>query len=249
LGHDDRLRWFTEPCGLTDARVLRVSSPFDYKRQGVLFVPRDMVPPQDPTHTEHVASLAEQVVSALGGRTLVLTTTLKALRQIGEHLREAFDADGPIEVLVQGEGSKRELMERFRLEDHPEDKTGRVLIASASFWEGFDVPGQALQAVIIDKLPFPPPNDPLVEARSKVLQAQGRKPFTDYFIPEAVVALRQGAGRLIRRETDKGVLVVCDSRLVTTGYGKALMNALPDMARVSSSELMLEALRRLRASA
>jgi ATP-dependent DNA helicase DinG len=246
LGHDDRLRWFTEPCGLTQARVLRVSSPFDYKRQGVLFVPRDMVPPQDSSHTEQVAALAEQVVKALGGRTLILTTTLRALRQIGDHLRQALDEDGQIEVLVQGEGSKRQLMERFRQEDDDAAQSGRVLVASASFWEGFDVPGQALQAVIIDKLPFPPPNDPLVEARSKELQAQGRKPFTDYFIPEAAVSLRQGAGRLIRRETDKGVLVVCDSRLVTTGYGKALMNALPDMARVSSTELLLDALRRLR---
>jgi len=102
---------------------------------------------------------------------------------------------------------------------------------------------------VIDKLPFPPPNDPLVEARSKNLQSQGRKPFTDYFIPEAAVSLKQGAGRLIRRETDKGVLVVCDHRLVSTGYGKTLMQALPDMARVSSTELLLEALRRLRAQA
>jgi ATP-dependent DNA helicase DinG len=246
LGHDDRLRWFTEPCGLTAAKVLRVSSPFDYKRQAVLFVPRDMVSPQDPQHTEQVGQLAEQVVRALQGRTLVLTTTLRALRQIGDHLRQAFAESNTIEVLIQGEGSKRELMERFRQEPTGSG-AGMVLVASASFWEGFDVPGQALQAVVIDKLPFPPPNDPLVEARSKSLQSQGRKPFTEYFIPEAAVSLKQGAGRLIRRETDKGVLVVCDHRLVSTGYGKSLMQALPDMARVSSTELLLEALRRLRA--
>jgi ATP-dependent DNA helicase DinG len=249
LGHDDRLSWFTEPCGLSAAKVLRVSSPFDYKRQAVLFVPRDMASPQDPEHTEQVAQLAEQVVKALKGRTLVLTTTLRALRQIGEHLRQAFAESPSIEVLIQGEGSKRELMERFRQESQGSDSVGMVLVASASFWEGFDVPGQALQAVVIDKLPFPPPNDPLVEARSKNLQSQGRKPFTDYFIPEAAVSLKQGAGRLIRRETDKGVLVVCDHRLVSTGYGKTLMQALPDMARVSSTELLLEALRRLRAQA
>jgi ATP-dependent DNA helicase DinG len=247
LGHDDRLRWFTEPCGLTSAKVLRVSSPFDYKRQAVLFVPRDMAAPQDPQHTEQVSQLVEQVVRALHGRTLVLTTTLRALRQIGDHLRQAFAEASTIEVLIQGEGSKRELMERFRQESTGADRPGMVLVASASFWEGFDVPGQALQAVVIDKLPFPPPNDPLVEARAKSLQSQGRKPFTEYFIPEAAVSLKQGAGRLIRRETDKGVLVVCDHRLVTTGYGKSLMQALPDMARVSSPELLLEALRRLRA--
>jgi len=121
-----------------------------------------------------------------------------------------------------------------------------VLVASASFWEGFDVPGQALQAVVIDKLPFPPPNDPLVEARSQALQAKGKRPFVDYFIPEAAVSLKQGAGRLIRRESDKGVLVVCDQRLLTTAYGKLLMAALPDMARVSERSVLLQALERLR---
>ena len=246
LGHEDQLRWFTEPCGLSHARVLRVNSPFDYKRQAVLFVPRDMVPPQDPSHTEQVSLLAQQVVAALGGRTLVLTTTLRALRSIGEHLKQAFEDNPGLEVLIQGEGSKRELMDRFRDESDEQTPVGRVLVAAASFWEGFDVPGQALQAVIIDKLPFPPPNDPMVQARSDDLKAQGRKPFTDYFIPEAAVALRQGAGRLIRRETDRGALIVCDSRLVTTGYGKVLMQTLPDMARVSSTELLLDALRRLR---
>ncbi len=248
LGHDDRLSWFTEPCGLQSAQVLRVQSPFDYKRQGVLFVPRDMVPPQDPKHTVEVAALARQVVETLGGRTLVLTTTLRALRQIGDHLREALQGRD-IEVLVQGEGSKSELMARFRSGaggGPGQSERGFVLVASASFWEGIDVPGAALQAVVIDKLPFPPPNDPLVEARSKQLESQGRRPFTDYFIPEAAVSLKQGAGRLIRRETDRGVLVVCDSRLATTGYGKGLMNALPDLSRISSLDVLLEALRRLK---
>ena len=250
LGHDERLSWFTEPCGLQSARVLRVQSPFDYKRQGVLFVPRDMVPPQDPTHTAEVAALAQQVVQALGGRTLVLTTTLRALRQIGEHLKLSLEGQG-IEVLVQGEGSKRELIERFRMGAGRADAGGQgasgcVLVASASFWEGIDVPGSALQAVVIDKLPFPPPNDPLVQARAKQLESQGRRPFSDYFIPEAAVSLKQGAGRLIRRETDRGVLVVCDSRLATTGYGKGLMKALPDLSRLSSVDVLLEALRRLK---
>jgi ATP-dependent DNA helicase DinG len=245
LGHDESLSWFTEPCGLQSARVLRVQSPFDYKRQGVLLVPKDMVPPQDPGHSQAVAVLSEQVARLLGGRTLVLTTTLRALRHIGEHLQQSLGEE--VEVLVQGQGSKRELMSLFRRGDGEQGK-GFVLVASASFWEGFDVPGDALQAVIIDKLPFPPPNDPLVEARSKQLESQGRRPFSDYFIPEAAVALKQGAGRLIRRETDRGVLVVCDSRLVHTGYGKTLMQALPDMSRISSTDLLFEALRRLRAS-
>ena len=244
LGDDATLRWFTEPCGLADARVLKVQSPFNYAKQAVLFVPREVVRPNDPQHTPQVAALAEKIVRALGGRTLVLTTTLRALRQIGETLRQQL-ADAPgLEVLVQGEGSKRELMDRFRAGD-ADSQRGCVLVASATFWEGFDVPGEALQAVIIDKLPFPPPNDPMVEARGKRLEAQGRSPFNHYFLPEAVVALKQGAGRLIRRETDKGVLVVCDNRLITTGYGRRLMDALPPMARASSEPALMEGLRRL----
>ena len=117
-----------------------------------------------------------------------------------------------------------------------------MLVASASFWEGIDFPGDSLQLVIIDKLPFPPPNDPLVEARSKLLESQGRSAFSDYFLPEAAVALKQGAGRLIRRETDHGVLVVCDSRLVSMGYGRRLMKALPPMKRLASEQELLDQL-------
>ena len=244
LGDDPALRWFTEPCGLESARVLQVSSPFDYPRQAVLFVPRDMVLPSDPQHSQQVGELATQVVRVLGGRTLVLTTTLRALQSIGEQLQQSFVEDARVQVLVQGQGSKRELMERFR---EGSDHAGRgcVLVASATFWEGFDVPGEALQAVIIDKLPFPPPNDPVVQARTERLNEQGRSPFKDYFLPEAAVSLKQGAGRLIRRETDRGVLVVCDTRLSTTGYGRRLMAALPPMAKVSSQDVLLEGLSRL----
>jgi ATP-dependent DNA helicase DinG len=172
---------------------------------------------------------------------LVLTTTLRALRAIGELMKQQLDGSD-IDVLVQGEWPKRYLMDRFRAGADASEK-GCVLVASATFWEGFDVPGDALQLVIIDKLPFPPPNDPLVEARSKRLEAQGRSSFNDYFVPEAVVALKQGAGRLIRRETDEGVLVVCDNRLVTTGYGRRLLNGLPPMRRIESDEALRQSLR------
>jgi len=243
LGDDEQLRWFTEPCGLESARVLQVSSPFDYPRQAVLFVPRDMVVPSDSQHSAQVGGLATRIARVLGGRTLVLTTTLRALQSIGEQLQQAFAEDAQVEVLVQGQGSKRELMERFRQGEV--GGRGCVLVASATFWEGFDVPGDALQAVVIDKLPFPPPNDPVVQARSERLTQQGRSPFKDYFLPEAAVSLKQGAGRLIRRETDRGVLVVCDPRLSTTGYGRRLMSALPPMAKVSSEAVLLEGLARL----
>jgi ATP-dependent DNA helicase DinG len=240
LGDDPRLRWFTEPCGLESATVLRVSSPFDYPAQASLYVPRDIVRPNDPAHSAQVATIASDAVRRLGGRTLVLTTTLRALRAIGDAMKQQLEGSG-VEVLVQGEWPKRHLMERFR-EGAKVGEGGCVLVASATFWEGFDVPGDALQLVIIDKLPFPPPNDPLVEARSKRLEAQGRSPFNDYFVPEAVVALKQGAGRLIRTESDQGVLVLCDNRLVTTGYGRRLIAALPPMHQLQTAEALVQSL-------
>ena len=141
--------------------------------------------------------------------------------------------EGAIEVLLQGQWPKRRLMERFR-QGGTEGQRGCVLVASASFWEGFDVPGEALQLVIIDKLPFPPPNDPLVQARTHRLEAQGLNPFNDYFVPEAAIALKQGSGRLIRQTNDHGVLVVCDVRLISKGYGRRIVAALPSMRRLSS---------------
>jgi len=240
LGDDPRLRWFTEPCGLESATVLRVSSPFDYPAQAALFVPRDIVRPNDPAHSNQVALIAIEAVRRLGGRTLVLTTTLRALRAIGDVMKQQLEGSS-VEVLVQGEWPKRHLMTRFR-EGATAGGQGCVLVASATFWEGFDVPGDALQLVVIDKLPFPPPNDPLVEARSKRLEAQGRSPFNDYFVPEAVVALKQGAGRLIRTESDQGVLVLCDNRLVTTGYGRRLLAALPPMRQLANAEALAQSL-------
>ena len=235
LGDEATLRWFTEPCGLRDARILRVQSPFDYQRQAALYVPRDLPKPADPAHGPQVAALVGRLVRTLGGRTLVLTTTLKALRTISEALSQHFDGDSDIQILVQGQGPKRELMERFR-HARVDGGPGCVLVASASFWEGIDIPGDALQLVVIDKLPFPPPNDPLVEARSGRLQAAGRSAFNDYFIPEAAVALKQGAGRLVRRESDRGVLVLCDTRLTSMGYGRRLLAALPPMRRLASEQ-------------
>lgn len=248
LGAEPSLSWFTQPCGLTHARVLQVKSPFNYAKQAVLLVPKNMVLPSDAKHSEQVSELSAKVIKILGGKTLVLTTTLRALKDIAQRLKDLLKEHPHIEVLVQGEGSKIELMQRFRgPADH--EQGGFVLVASASFWEGFDVPGDALQAVIIDKLPFPPPNDPMVEARSKRLESEGKSAFNSYFLAEAGVSLKQGAGRLIRRESDKGVLVVCDTRLSTTGYGKRLMAALPPMARVSDEEALLEGLKRLTKSA
>ncbi|WP_284335480.1 ATP-dependent DNA helicase [Comamonas sp. NoAH] len=231
LGDDDDLRWFTETCGLRQAQVLKVESPFDYKHQAVLYVPEEFPEPsQQVAHSTAVAKLAGDGAAVLGGRTLVLTTTLKALEAIGTQLQQRFGMFEPIDVLVQGQGPKHVLMERFRADKL--NGRGCVLVASSTFWEGVDIPGDALQLVVIDKLPFPPPDDPLVEARSRQLESVGRSPFFDYMLPEAAMALKQGAGRLIRRETDKGILVVADTRLRTKGYGKRLVQALPPMHRV-----------------
>ena len=244
LGDDQDLRWFTETCGLRDAQVLRVESPFDYAHQAVLYVPQDFPEPaQQAVHSAAVAQLAGDGAAVLGGRTLVLTTTLKALEAIGAQLQQRFGMFDALEVLVQGQGPKHVLMERFRA--GTVQGRGCVLVASSTFWEGVDIPGDALQLVVIDKLPFPPPDDPLVEARSRQLEAVGRSPFADYMLPEAAMALKQGAGRLIRRETDTGILVVADTRLRTKAYGRRLVQALPPMHRIGTHEAWEQALQAL----
>ncbi|PUE22531.1 helicase [Limnohabitans sp. MMS-10A-192] len=244
LGDEPSLRWFTQPCGLTSARVMQVGSPFDYASQACLYVPEHFPKPGDPSHVQHVAQLVTEAVTALGGRTLVLTTTLNAMRSIGEHLQSRLDASSHIEVLVQGQSPKRRLMERFR-EGASEGRAGCILVASASFWEGFDVPGEALQLVVIDKLPFPPPGDPLFEARSQRITREGGSAFADHALPEAAVTLKQGAGRLIRSESDQGILVVCDSRLSSMSYGRRLVRGLPPMRRLSDHKAFLDAVAQL----
>jgi ATP-dependent DNA helicase DinG len=241
LGDDAQLSWFTEPCGLADAEILKVQSPFNYAEQAGIYVPRSFPKPADPQHSQAVAELVAKAADIIGGRALVLTTTLKALRAISDALKLQFRDSQIIEILVQGQLPKRELMERFRVGDQC-GRPGCILVASASFWEGIDVPGDALQLVVIDKLPFPPPSDPMVEARSIQLEQAGKSSFSSYSLPEAAVALKQGAGRLIRRESDQGLLVVCDSRLVSMGYGKRLLAALPAMKTIASEADFLDAL-------
>jgi ATP-dependent DNA helicase DinG len=194
-------------------------------------VPQRFPKPNDSGHPAAVARLAARCAIALGGRSFVLTTTLRALQQIASQLRDELARQGSeIQVLVQGESPKRTLMQSFM------SRPASVLVGSQSFWEGIDVPGEALQCVIIDKLPFPPPNDPLVEARVKQLEAAGRNPFMEHFVAEAAISLKQGGGRLIRSETDRGLLVVCDPRMAQMQYGKRLRAALPPMKPVASEE-------------
>ena len=229
LGHDARMAWFVDSCGLADAECVQVPSPFDYARQSALFIPTHFAAPSDPDHSQQVAELAARGARILGGRTLVLTTSLRAMRSIGEALRASRTGSDALQVLVQGESPKRELLERFSTAG-----ACAVLVASAGFWEGIDIPGEALQLLVIDKLPFAPPDDPVQQARAKRLEGSGRNAFTALQLPQAAVALKQGAGRLIRRENDQGVLVVCDVRLRQKGYGTRLLAALPPMLRLET---------------
>lgn len=242
LGDDEALSWFTSTTGLEDAEHLRVGSPFDYAENARAWVPTELPLPNAAGHSAAVGALAARCAGALGGRTFVLTTTLRALPLVADALAaQAAEQGHELRVLVQGSEPRRALLQRFG------DGRGCVLVGSQSFWEGIDMPGEALQCVFIDKLPFPPPGDPLVEARVRQLRAQGRNPFDDYFVAEAAVSLKQGAGRLIRTESDRGLLVVCDPRLRRMGYGRRLLAALPPMGMLDDEAQALEWLARLAA--
>ena len=245
LGNDAQLSWFTEPCGLRGARVLTVDSPFDYPNHAALYVPQAFAAVGSAQHSQQTAQLVLDAAQRIGGRTLVLTTTLRALQAISESLRTALGLFADLDVLVQGEAPKLALVERFTAAGAARSQRGAILVASATFWEGVDLPGDVLQLVVIDKLPFPPPDDPLVEARSRRLESVGRAAFHDYMLPEAAMALKQGAGRLIRSETDRGVLVVCDPRLLNKSYGMELIAALPPMRMLGSAQEFEAALKQL----
>ncbi len=228
LGDDDALSWFSSSTGLDDAAKLRLGSPFDYPRHARLWLPRRLPKPNEAVHPQAVGMVGARCAGALGGRTFVLTTTLRVLPAIAEALRAHAASRGhTLTVLVQGSEPRRALLQRYG------DGAGCVLVGSHSFWEGIDMPGDALQCVVIDKLPFPPPNDPLVEARVRQLRSAGRNPFEDYFVAEAAVSLKQGAGRLIRTERDRGLLVVCDTRMWQMPYGQRLVASLPPMQAVA----------------
>ena len=241
LGDDADLTWFTATTGLEDAVTLRLGSPFDYAAHARLFVPSGFPKPSQPGHAVAVATLAAHCAAALGGRSFVLTTTLRALPVVAETLRTELEAAGAghIDVLVQGTQPKRALLQRFLA------NPASVLVGSQTFWEGIDVPGDALQCVLIDKLPFPPPSDPLIEARVKRLESQGRNSFNECFVADAAVSLKQGAGRLIRSETDRGLLVICDPRMARMPYGARLRAALPPMAVLTEESAALDWLTQL----
>ena len=217
---------FTSRLGMDEARTMSLASPFEYENQALLYVPRDLPAPQSLDFQCAFVERLLPLIVASQGHALVLCTTLKAVENIAGLLADALDDQGlSWPVMRQGNGTRRDLLERFRTTEHA------ILVGSASFWEGIDVQGEQLTLVAIDKLPFAPPDDPVLDARIKACRALGGNPFMEYQLPEAAIALKQGAGRLIRSETDWGVLMVGDTRLVDKPYGKPLWRGLPPFAR------------------
>ena len=210
---------FTRELGVEAAQTARWESPFQFRSQALLYLPKGLPEPSDPAFTDAVIEAAFPVLQASGGRAFLLFTTLRALRRAHELLRGRID----FPLLVQGTGSRSDLLARFR-------KLGNaVLLGSASFWEGVDVRGDALSLVVIDKLPFAPPDDPVLAARIDSMKSAGRNPFNELQVPQAVLQLKQGAGRLIRDENDRGVLMLCDPRLISKPYGSRILRSLPPM--------------------
>ncbi|WP_432259917.1 ATP-dependent DNA helicase [Cupriavidus sp. TMH.W2] len=232
---------YAAQLGLDKDRSLTLPSPFDYAKQGLLYVPRDMPAPQSPQFTDAVVQAALPLIEAAGGRTFLLCTTLRAVQRASDLLYDAFAERGlNLPLLVQGQASRTELLDRFR------ELGNAVLVGSQSFWEGVDVRGEALSLVIIDKLPFAPPDDPVLAARMEVLQKKGLSPFAVHQLPHAVITLKQGAGRLIRSESDRGVLAIFDTRLVEKPYGRQIWQSLPPFTRTRDAATVVRFLESLR---
>ncbi len=222
----DRFEHFIDRMGLEDALTEHWDSPFDFRRQALLYLPTTMPAPSERRYTEAVIEAAVPVLQASGGRAFLLFTSHRALQEAEQLLTNRL----PFPLLVQGSAPRAELLNRFRALGNA------VLLGTASFWEGVDVRGEALSCVIIDKLPFASPGDPVLQARLEAIREQGGNPFRDYQLPQAVLTLKQGAGRLIRDSTDRGILMLCDPRLLEKSYGKIFLDSLPPMPRTRSLE-------------
>jgi ATP-dependent DNA helicase DinG len=214
---------YNQEMGLASAQTACWDSPFNFAEQALLYVPMDLPEPHHRLYIDQVVQAALPVLRASRGRAFFLCTSLRAMQRVHELLLQADEFDFPL--LLQGQGSRSFLLDRFRSLDHA------VLIGSQSFWEGVDVRGDALSLVIIDKLPFASPDDPVLSARIEKMNNEGRNAFMEYQLPRTVINLKQGAGRLIRDETDRGVLMICDPRLITKAYGKQIWQSLPPMKR------------------
>lgn len=217
---------FQQAMGLITAQSLCCSSPFDFSHQALLYVPTHLPYPKDHSYIECVVNAALPILRASHGRAFFLCTSLRAMQQVYELLQARFQQDQlDFPLLLQGQGSRTAMLERFR------EFGNAILIGSQSFWEGVDVRGEALSLVIIDKLPFASPDDPVLSARIDKINKEGRNAFMEYQLPRAIINLKQGAGRLIRDENDRGVLMICDPRLISQPYGKRIWQSLPPMKR------------------
>ncbi len=217
---------YQSQMGLAEAESLYLQSPFDYEKQALLYAPANMPDPNSAEYINAVAIAALPVIQASQGRAFVLCTSLRAMREVYALLKDAFGSHGmEYPLLLQGDSTRTELLDRFRAHGNA------ILVGSQSFWEGVDVRGEALSVVIIDKIPFAPPDDPVLSARIDKLNAEGKNAFMEYQLPYSVITLKQGAGRLIRDERDRGVLMICDPRLITKSYGKRIWQSLPPFKR------------------
>lgn len=221
LSVNEQMGHFTERLGLNKAKTLLLASPFDYANQALLCVPRFLPSPNQPGGARQLARMLRPLIEANQGRCFFLCTSHQMMRELAEEFRATLT----LPVLLQGETSKGQLLAQFV------EAGNALLVATSSFWEGVDVRGDALSCVIIDKLPFTSPDDPLLKARIEDCRLRGGDPFNDVQLPDAVITLKQGVGRLIRDTDDRGVLVICDNRLVMRPYGEVFLNSLPPTPR------------------
>jgi ATP-dependent DNA helicase DinG len=233
LAVNGNFKHYAHEMGLWDADHAAWESPFSYKKQAVLYVPQGLPDPNSRDYTSAVVERALPLLKLSQGRAFLLFTSLRAMREAHDLLNARLPAMGlKYPLLLQGEGTRTELLERFRT------LPNAILVASQTFWEGIDVKGEQLQLVVIDKLPFAPPDDPVLAARVDKINRAGRNAFMEYQLPRAAITLKQGAGRLIRDEQDYGVLMIADPRLVDKPYGKQIWNALPPMLRTRELDVV-----------
>ncbi len=226
LAVNGKFEHFKHELGLWDAQTALWDSPFDYKQQAALYVPQNMPDPNAADYTRAVVDAAWPLLQLTQGHAFLLFTSLRAMREAHELIAARLKEDKlDWPVFLQGQGSRTEILDNFRRAPNA------VLVASQTFWEGIDVKGQQLSLVVIDKLPFAPPDDPVLSARIEQMKKAGRNAFIEYQLPYAAITLKQGAGRLIRDETDTGILMIADNRLVEKQYGKLVWNSLPPMYR------------------
>ncbi|HCG8268884.1 TPA: ATP-dependent DNA helicase [Vibrio parahaemolyticus] len=217
---------FTDRLGLKPKQQFSLPSPFDYEKQARLCVPRYLPEPNSPGLADKLVRMLAPVIEENDGRCFFLCTSHSMMRELGEKFREVLD----LPVLMQGEMSKQKTLAEFM------ELGNALLVATGAFWEGIDVRGDALSCVIIDKLPFTAPDDPLLKARIEDCRLRGGEPFAEVQIPDAVITLKQGVGRLIRDQKDHGALIICDNRLVTRDYGGTFLGSLPPIPRTRDLE-------------